>query len=150
MRQCVNVSTKESVVPADRLERLNAAIDAVAKQQGWNYERVAREAGVNVMTLHSLRWGKTRNPDDRTAWGLDAVLGFEKGKGIQRILEGKRTVRAKVDEPEDATDAAIREIREKKYLSDAQKQAFIDLLVRQRDALLEQVDELDRQHRDSA
>lgn len=149
MPVCVNVNNPQSV-PSDVLARLNAAIDDVAQQPGWSYKRVAAEAGIDVMTLNALRWGKTTNPSDRTAWSLDRILGFERGKGVQRILEGKRPVRVKAAEPEDATDAAIREINAKKHLTDRQKQMFIAMLVRQRELLMEQVDEADRQQRDSA
>lgn len=107
MRSSVNVSTPESVPVA--LARLNAVIDDVAKQPGWNYERIAAEAGFHVMTLHSLRKGRTRNPDERTLRGLDLVLGYEPGKGVQRILDGKRPVPARKPEEEE-TDPNIAEI----------------------------------------
>lgn len=93
MRSSVNVSTHESVTPA--LARLNAAIDDVAQQPGWSYDRVAREAGFHPMTLNSLRWGKTPNPSERVLRGLDRVLGFEEGKGAARILAGKSPIKVK-------------------------------------------------------
>lgn len=139
MRCSVNVNTPESVPTA--LARLNAVIDDVAKQPGWNYEKVADEAGFHVMTLHALRKGRTKNPDERTLRGLDIVLGFEPGKGVQRILDGKRPVKAKAKTPvqEDETAKRIRRIREMEHLNEFQKQAFIDMIV----GVLDQAEEMD-------
>jgi hypothetical protein len=135
------VSTPQSVSPA--LARLNAAIDDVAKQPAWSYKRVATEAGIDVMTLHALRKGRSRNPDDRTTWGLDRVLGFKQGEGVQRILAGKSPIKAKKAKPEDETDAAIRQIREKKHLNELQKQLLINTIVETRQRVLDQAEEMD-------
>jgi hypothetical protein len=123
------VDTPQNVAPA--LARLNAYIDDVAQQPGWSYKRVATEAGVDVMTLHALRKGNSTNPSDRTAWGLDRVLGFEKGKGVQRILAGKNPVKAK--KAEEVTDPAIAEI-EATALKREQKDVLIALYLNQRNA----------------
>jgi transcriptional regulator with XRE-family HTH domain len=143
------VSTPESVPAA--LARLNAVIDDVAKQPGWNYERIAAEAGFHVMTLHSLRKGRSKNPDERTLRGLDAVLGFEPGKGVARILAGKEPVRAK--KPDEETDPAIAEI-EATGLDRTQKDILIAVLRNQRAAaaagVLEQAREWEEQRRRGA
>jgi transcriptional regulator with XRE-family HTH domain len=149
MRSSVNVSTPESVSPA--LARLNAAIDDVAQQPGWSYKRVATEAGIDVMTLHAVRKGNSMNPSDRTAWGLDRVLGYEKGKGVQRILAGKRPVPA--EKPEEETDPAIAEI-EATGLNREQKDILIAVYLNQRAAaasgVLEQAREWEEQRRRGA
>jgi hypothetical protein len=140
------VSTPESV--PSHLARLNAAIDDVAQRPGWSYDRVAREAGFSVMTLHSLRWGKTKEPTDRVAWALDRVLGFKEGKGVQRILAGKSPIKAEGPKPEDETDKAIRRIREMKHLSDFQKEMLINTLEETRQRVIEQAEEMDAKQAD--
>lgn len=149
MRSSVNVSNPESVPAA--LARLNAAIDVVAKQRDWSYDRVAREAGFHPMTLHSIRKGRSKNPDERTLRGLDRVLGFEEGKGVQRILDGKEPVR--VRKPEEETDPAILEI-EDTNLSREQKDILIAIYRNQRAAaaagVLEQAREWEEQRRRGA
>lgn len=154
MRSSVNVSTRQSVVPPDRLARLNAAIDDIAKQPSWSYKRVANEAGIDVMTLNALRWGKTRDPDERTLRGIDKVLGFEPGQGLRRILDGKLPIRVKREDEESAT---VREIRDKiqriesmQNLKPEQQRMFIGVLLRQIDAIVEQADEANREQRDTA
>jgi transcriptional regulator with XRE-family HTH domain len=146
MSSCVNVSTPQSVPAA--LARLNAVIDDVAKRPGWSYKRVATEAGIDVMTLHALRKGRTRYPDDRTCWGLDGVLGYEKGKGVQRILAGREPV-LKDAEPEEA-DPTIAEI-EATGLERGQKDVLIAVYLNQRAAaatgVIEQAREWEQEQR---
>lgn len=150
MRSSVNVSTPQSVPAA--LARLNAVIDDVAKQPGWSYERVAREADFHPMTLHALRKGRSTNPDERTLRGLDRVLGFEPGKGVARILAGKEPVRARKPEEEE-TDPAIAEI-EATGLTREQKDILIAVYRSQRAAaaagVLEQAREWEEQRRQGA
>jgi hypothetical protein len=150
MRGYVNVSTPESV--PSHLARLNAAIDDVAKQPGWSYKRVATEAGFDVMTLHALRKGRTKNPDDRTCRGLDRVLGFKEGQGVQRILAGKSPLKAKVaGEPE--TDLTITEI-EASGLTREQKDVLISVYRAQKaaaeDATMQQLREMEERQKRGA
>jgi hypothetical protein len=101
------------------------------------------------MTLHALRKGRTRDPSDRTAWGLDRVLGYEKGKGVQRILAGREPVPVK-PKAEEETDPTIAKI-EATGLKRAQKDILIAVYLNQRNAaangILEQARELEEQKR---
>ena len=150
MQGCASVSTNESVPAA--LARLNAAIDDVAQQPGWSYKRVATEAGIDPMTLHALRQGRSLNPTDRTAWGLDRVLGFEKGRGVQRILAGRNPVLAKKpgDTEPDTTIAAI----EASGLTREQKDILISVYRAQKaaaeDTTLQQMRELEERQKRGA
>jgi len=166
MRGCVNVSTKKRVVvPPDVLARLNEAIDSAKLRHGLtSNQQLAIRAGIDPMTLNALRWGHTAKPSDRVAWALDPVLGFEQGKGIQRIFAGRRVVRlpaeakdALEDVPESASDVAIREILERVRkiegmgnLKPEQKDRFIKILLGQVDLIVDQAEEDDRRQRDTA
>lgn len=150
MRSSVNVSTHESVPAA--LARLNAYIDDVAQRPGWSYKRVATEAGIDVMTLHAVRQGRSLNPTDRTAWGLDRVLGFKEGKGVQRVLAGRNPVlEKKSDEVEaDPTIVAI----ESSALRDDQKELLKAVYRANKagveDATVQQVRELEEKQKRGA